>query len=188
MSELAQRLGLAKGTLYLYFETKEELFLVLLESMLETWLAELTERLKRVEPPASPQEMARLLYESLRFRQPMIRLSPMTHHFAGNVLDEEELAAFDRRLLGYLKPAATAVEQCLPGLRPGWGLRFMLHARAVTIGTFQRADKPALARKVASENPDLESFDITFEREFLFAMEALLRGLLEMSGEGESAS
>lgn len=187
MSELAQQLGLAKGTLYLYFETKEELFLVLLEHMLELWLTELAERLTQVEAPASPREVACLFHESLRFRQPMIRLSPMTHHFAGNVLDEQELAAFDRRLLGYVMPAAAAIERCLPGLRPGWGLRFMLHARAVTIGTFQRADKPELARKVASENPDLRSFDITFEQEFLFATEALLRGLLEMSREGEAA-
>ena len=187
MSELAQRLGLAKGTLYLYFETKDELFLVLIEQMLEMWLGELEERLNQLEAPASPREIACLLCESLRFRQPMIRLSPMMYHLAGNVLDEEELAAFGRRILGYLTPAAAAVERCLPGLRPGWGLRFMLHARAVTIGTFQRTDKPEVARKVASENPDLESFDITFEREFLSATEALLRGLLEMSREGEAA-
>ena len=183
MSELAQRLGLAKGTLYLYFETKEQLFIVLFEQMLEEWLAELAQRYCCLPVPATPGQVALVMAESLEHRHPMIRLFPLMHHLAGNVFEEEEMAAFDRRVLSYLLPVAQQVERCLPDLRPGWGFRFLLHARAVTIGTFQRADKPEIARRVAIENPDLRGFDITFEREFLFAVEALLRGLLEMSGD-----
>src|SRR5215831_15801764 len=37
MSEIAERAGLAKGTIYLYFTTKEELFLALQEQQLLAW-------------------------------------------------------------------------------------------------------------------------------------------------------
>jgi len=36
MTDLAQRLGLGKGTLYLYFPTKESLFLAVLQAVLES--------------------------------------------------------------------------------------------------------------------------------------------------------
>ena len=37
MSHLAKNIGLAKGTLYLYFETREEIFLTLYEQSLVRW-------------------------------------------------------------------------------------------------------------------------------------------------------
>ena len=37
MSQLAKKIGLAKGTLYLYFQTREELFLTLYEQSLIRW-------------------------------------------------------------------------------------------------------------------------------------------------------
>ena len=37
MDEVARKAGVAKGTLYLYFRTKEELFLGLLERAFEAW-------------------------------------------------------------------------------------------------------------------------------------------------------
>jgi len=45
MAEVAQRAGLSKGTVYLYFETKEELFLALLEDLLFAWYDTLDRRL-----------------------------------------------------------------------------------------------------------------------------------------------
>ena len=37
MSKLAKKIGLAKGTLYLYFQTREELFLTLYDQSLIQW-------------------------------------------------------------------------------------------------------------------------------------------------------
>jgi AcrR family transcriptional regulator len=37
MSHLAKKAGVAKGTLYLYFETREEIFLTLYEQSLIRW-------------------------------------------------------------------------------------------------------------------------------------------------------
>src|SRR6516164_8593225 len=48
MDEVARRASLAKGTLYLYFATKEELFLGLVERELWAWFDALDERLLSV--------------------------------------------------------------------------------------------------------------------------------------------
>jgi AcrR family transcriptional regulator len=44
MAELAEQCGLAKGTLYLYFDSKEELFLAALELELAAWFEHLATR------------------------------------------------------------------------------------------------------------------------------------------------
>src|SRR6185436_5575120 len=37
VADVAERAGIAKGTVYLYFKTKEELLLALLEQLLDAW-------------------------------------------------------------------------------------------------------------------------------------------------------
>ena len=57
MNQVAREAGLAKGTLYLYFDTREELFLALLTEHLRAWVGELTTRLDE-RRPATPGEVA----------------------------------------------------------------------------------------------------------------------------------
>lgn len=45
MADVAARTGLAKGTVFLYFPTKEALFLALLDDLLAAWFAKLNGRL-----------------------------------------------------------------------------------------------------------------------------------------------
>src|SRR3712207_5711458 len=49
MADVAERAALAKGTVFLYFPTKEALFLALLEEQLFAWFARLEEALGRSE-------------------------------------------------------------------------------------------------------------------------------------------
>lgn len=53
MANVARRAGVAKGTLYVYFETKEALFLTLCHEQLAGWLTALDERLTTA--PSSPR-------------------------------------------------------------------------------------------------------------------------------------
>ncbi|GGM01376.1 TetR/AcrR family transcriptional regulator [Deinococcus aerophilus] len=55
MNEVAREAGLAKGTLYLYFGTKEDLFLELLAGHLRDWTGRLEEALRREQPTTLTQ-------------------------------------------------------------------------------------------------------------------------------------
>ena len=70
MSSVAQRADLAKGTLYLYFPTKEELFLALLDSLLERWFEQVSAKLERVDSA----QLAEILVRSLEGFEDMVRL------------------------------------------------------------------------------------------------------------------
>lgn len=180
MAELASRLGFAKGTLYLYFETKEELFLALLEGMLGTWLAELAIWCSAIKKPSRPRLLAELITRSLRGKPHLLRLLPMLETLLERSSSYEAVAGFQRRLLDQLSPVADAVSECLPQLPREACVRLMLHLRALMMGMFQRSQKPQVMQRIVSENPEYAVFVVDFESEFTFAAEALIEGYLRV--------
>ncbi|MDQ0786348.1 TetR/AcrR family transcriptional regulator [Streptomyces sp. B3I8] len=66
LNEISRRVGLAKSNVLRYFESREAVLLELLDSFLESWIAELTDELAAgVEAGASPETRARQLAEIL---------------------------------------------------------------------------------------------------------------------------
>ena len=65
MIDLAQRLGLGKGTLYLYFPTKEALFLAVLQAEMGAWFQAAARVLDDTPAGADPAAVARELVREL---------------------------------------------------------------------------------------------------------------------------
>src|SRR3712207_3851108 len=66
MAALAKEAGLAKGTLYLYFRTKEALFLALLESGFDAWFDVIDARLNAGDGAWAPEDAADAIVRSVR--------------------------------------------------------------------------------------------------------------------------
>src|SRR5262245_24619046 len=98
MQDVAARTGLAKGTLYLYFATKEELVLALLEDELEVWFATVDERLARLRKP-DEEAVARLLVGALAERPLFVRLLAILHALLEQNLPREATLRFKRTIL-----------------------------------------------------------------------------------------
>ena len=68
MAHLAKLAGLAKGTLYIYFDTKEELFLDLYNQVLEDWLDRFVRATNKSQSPSElPAILARISIETELF-------------------------------------------------------------------------------------------------------------------------
>src|SRR5687768_1723682 len=78
MGQVAEQAGLAKGTLYLYFKTKEELILALLEEELDVWFALVDDRIEHLRRPDA-DAVATLLCRSLDERPLFVRLLSILH-------------------------------------------------------------------------------------------------------------
>src|SRR5690242_15796932 len=78
MAEIAELCGLAKGTLYLYFDSKEELFLATLEGELTVWFDELAVALLAARR-MSPARFAQLVANSLVTHAMLADLLPLLH-------------------------------------------------------------------------------------------------------------
>jgi AcrR family transcriptional regulator len=140
MQQVAERAGLAKGTLFLYFETKEHLFLALTVEALNRWLSDLCADLRASTPPLMTLAFTRLVERSLR-RQPapggqstLLRLLSLHPHRLSELLDPGTRSDLTRSLQSSLNSTAELIEYCLPYLQPGQGEALLRRIIAFLIG------------------------------------------------------
>ncbi len=181
MAQLASRSGLAKGTLYLYFQTKEEVFLAVLDELLEGWLVELAGSFRQHRKLVSARTVAQVVLRSLQTRRELVRLLPLVETLLDRGASDQAVIAFERHALTYITTAGQALEECFPAMVPNSGVRLLLLLRALIMGMYLRANKPARIRRVISGNEELHVFDVRFDREFVFAAEALVDGFVNLT-------
>ena len=75
VADVAERAGVAKGTVFRYFPTKEDLGRALAGQHLARWADDLDRRLARLPGPPAPDIAARLLVESLAGRRDLLALA-----------------------------------------------------------------------------------------------------------------
>lgn len=176
MAALGERAGVAKGTLYLYFRTKEELFLALAERFLAEWFAEVEGRLARAAEAWTAERAAAALLESLRGREVLARLLSILGTILEHNVEFEAALRFKRELHARAFATGRLLEARLPWLVPGQGARLLLYLHALVVGLWQMAEpSPVVARIMAA--PELEPARIDFERDLAVTLGAMLRGL-----------
>jgi len=182
VSEVAGEAGLAKGTVYLYFETKEELFLSALEHQLVAWFEYLDGRLREMRDDCDIPGVVGLLCGSLEKRPALVRALAIMHGVLEQNVGFGAAMRFKQTLLSRLTRTGSLLEECLPLLGAGDGVRFLLRAHALIVGLWQLAD-PAPSSRRALEEPGIEGFRVDFASEFPETMRALLRGMQRESKE-----
>ena len=88
MKEISTAISLTRASIYNYFQTKEEIFLALLQREYERWTARL-EKAREDHERMSREEFARELAHSLEERQQLLKLLSM------NLYDLEENCRFE---------------------------------------------------------------------------------------------
>ena len=131
IARVAEAAGVAKGTAYIYFATKEALFLELVRAELTGWLDDLVAALKclRTRQPldAVPAAMAR----SVAQRPTLQRLLVLLHRVIEPKIDESAARDFKLFLRDLLVRASAAVCAKLPGLTEAQAGKLMLQLHAL---------------------------------------------------------
>src|SRR5882757_6965791 len=123
MAEIAKGAGLAKGTVYLYFETKEALFLQLLSDEMRAWFDNTAATL--TGPVSEASEVVQIIASTLSGRPLLPRLLGLLHPILERNVDDETLFAFKSRLLELTTNAADLFERVLD-LQAGMGISLTL--------------------------------------------------------------
>ncbi|HSP78305.1 MAG TPA: TetR family transcriptional regulator [Myxococcaceae bacterium] len=177
MADVAERAGLAKGTVFLYFPTKEALFLALLEEQLFAWFGRLEATLTEGGGRWTGARVARTVAESLEGEESLTRLLARLQTVLEQNVSAEQVRGFKERLLEAVGRAGALVERRLAFLQPGEGVRFLLHVNALVTGLRQMADMAPVVREVFAAAPHLEPLRVDFTPELTHALTLLLRGL-----------
>ncbi len=176
MAEVAARAGIVKGTLYLYWPTREELLLSVLEELLWQWLDELDGRLDETRAPVPPKKLASLICDSLASYEPLGRLLAVLQTVLEHNVSRASIVRFKSELAARMATTGARIEEQVP-LRRGQGVRVLLHLNALLVGLVQMADSAPLVQEVLSE-PPLTALKVELPRELRDALITYFVGLL----------
>lgn len=167
MSKLAKKIGLAKGTLYLYFQTREELFLTLYDQSLIRWSQTFIDELSdSMTSKAYSQKLFSTASADGTFLPLLIRLEHMIEHNVAIprlisskqvfIQQVEVLAEVTSNSLGLSKAQATEVVKTMGVL---------------LIGSTQGDQGPSLDHEELPEN--VQNLIVSFSSEPLFVKNAV---------------
>lgn len=176
MASVAERVGLAKGTMYLYFATKEELFLALADRELVAWFDDVYARLSDEQPTWNIPALSRTICATLDVRPGLTRLLAILSTVLEHNIDLESATRFKRMVLANMQRVGALLERRLPFLAAGEGTQTLLRCYALVIGLRHLAD-PAPVVREALQQPDLAPFNISFADELTESVTALLLGM-----------
>ena len=128
MAEVADEAGLAKGTVYLYFASKDELLLALHERHVDDFFRALIALLARGEA-VSIEEITTITRTHIVERPTFLPLE--------TEVPREIALAFKERMAQRLQAASIGLERHFPELAPGGGVALLRHSYALIVGLWQ---------------------------------------------------
>jgi AcrR family transcriptional regulator len=170
MAQIAQSAGLAKGTLYLYFKTKEDIYLELLVHEFGGWMEDVREGCTGDAPA-----IARHISRTLCARPRLTRLLALQHAQLEASVDAQAVMICRRRLRDAMLPCAEALEAALTQLAPGDGFRLLIWVHAAACGLIPLG-APAAHVARAHRAMDLAMFRLALEDELAAMIEVMLTG------------
>jgi AcrR family transcriptional regulator len=176
MAAVAERVGLAKGTMYLYFASKEELFLALAEQEISGWFEDVIARLSENDADWDIPAVVEAICPTLSARPELTRLLAILSTVLEQNIDFESATRFKRLLLGQMQRIGALLERRLPFLAAGEGMQTLLRCYALVIGLRHLADPAPVVAEVLRQ-PDLAPFNIAFADELTASVTTLLLGM-----------
>jgi AcrR family transcriptional regulator len=172
-ADIAQRAGLAKGTLFLYFKTKEALFLEVLSISMRDWFVESATLIKKRKK--SPQTLANVIATTLLARPALIRLLASLHPVLDRNNDPNSILKFKESLLQLTNDTASLFHEAL-GLPMQRCARIALWMHSLIVGLAQVTSPSRLVRSTL-ENPHLAHIQRDFATEVEDSLRALFDGV-----------
>lgn len=176
MARIAEEAGVAKGTVYLYFGTKEELFLALLEDMLLAWFEALDDSLGASREPLGAEGLAGLVTRSLEDLPHLPRLLGILHGVLEQNVDYLSALRFREFWATRLQRTGRYLEHRVPALREGQGPGLLLKVHALVLGLWQLSDASPVLEEVLAA-PGLQVFRLSFSELLFQSLLDLIHGL-----------
>lgn len=176
VADIAREAGLAKGTVYLYFRTKEEIFIGLLEDDFSQLMGRLPALLAGLPPHGSDaaRQFAPPYAEAIRSLPDLLPLAAISNGVLEQNLPFEAMTRFKLGLAQALEACGTLLETRCPQLAPGEGATLLMRTYALTLGLWQALEYPQAFLEQLSQ----ESFRV-LKRDFPTELQAAVIQLWE---------
>ncbi len=164
VAAVASAAGVAKGTLYLYFKTKEEIFLGLLDWRFSAWFSDIETQLDKTKDDMSPETVVASICHYIEKNPLFLQLAGRGHMYLEEASEIEVAFKFKENQSTKLQEVGSYIERYLPGLPEGRGWKMLLRSYAFILGLRQLTDRPAYVQ-AAIDAGELEYFTLDFHEE-----------------------
>jgi AcrR family transcriptional regulator len=179
IEKIAKKTGIAKGTVFLYFKTKEELFLSLAKYEINKLFSDLNEHLTELnknKKDCSVMDLQKIIKDSTVNKPFLIRLMSILNIILERNIDYKTASDFKIKLHDNIIKTGTLLEKCFSFLKPGDGNKFIMWIYILIIGIQQASDPSPVSRKVINK-AELNLFDINFNDQFFDMLNIIIKGL-----------
>jgi len=170
---LAHRAGLAKGTVYLYFGTREEVLLAVHAEHAQR-LFDVLER-ALAAPKPDTRRITRAVVRHLQAHPEFLPLAATCRSMLETNISIEAALAFKLNIGARLGPLGARVETLYPQLPRGQGAPLLMASYGMMLGLWQIAEPPDCLEQ-AMALPEMRMFRITFESQLSTALVNLWEG------------
>jgi AcrR family transcriptional regulator len=180
VAEVAEAAGLAKGTVYLYFPSKEEMLLSLHQRHLERYFRELM-RLLDGRGRVGFDEVWQVTRDRMIRVPGYLFLTGRCLGLMDRDIPTKAAVAYKVRVAQVLDAAGAALETHFAPLRPGQGVTLLQHSYGLIVGLWQLLH-PIERFGSAMKRAELALFRRDYEREVEQALRALWSGSMALPG------
>lgn len=183
VEELARSAGLAKGTVYLYFGTREEVLLAVHAERQQ----QLFDTLDKALSPARVdiRLVARTVARFLRAHPEFLPLASNCRGMLETNIGTGPALAYKQAIGARLVQIGTRLEALFPTLSKGQGVALLMASYALMIGLWQISDPPECLAQVM-ERPDMRLFKVDLEKQLNAALVNLWEGAILRGNGGDS--
>lgn len=159
-AQIATAAGLAKGTVYIYFRTKEEIFIALLERGVADFLTKLEDSIVQLKGRRE-QKIAAVLsvyVEYLEQHRELLRLDAMSHAVLEKNLETSKCLEHKLTFITRLQKSALVIERTFQ-IEEGRGITLLMRTFAMTRGLWQNYPEDDMRPELAdAATPLYKSF------------------------------
>jgi TetR/AcrR family transcriptional regulator len=177
VAQVAETAGLAKGTVYLYFETKEEMTMALHQRDSAELFNRLEALLIKEGRKITVEKVVDGFCEFVRETPLFLHLGAFCHLALERNINPDVVYTFRLKIAARLSELSQMMVERFNGLDHERGMMVLKHTYAFAIGTWQLTEPSELGKKI-NERPGLEAFRRDFHVDLKRGLIALWRGHL----------
>ncbi|AWB65010.1 TetR/AcrR family transcriptional regulator [Saccharobesus litoralis] len=175
---IANHSGIAKGTVYLYFKSKEEIFLALLEQHYKNWYADITGAITEDKPDAD--HIIQALCHYVEQQPQFFRLASLSHSVIEQNVDKDILIAFKNRMAQMVQVTGQELAKKLEIEDDETCSQLLVRSYAMLLGLWQISTPPEKLAEILS-SPNLTVLQPEFSMEAKQSLAQLWVGYLEQN-------
>jgi AcrR family transcriptional regulator len=178
MNAIGHEASITKGTVYLYFSTKEELFLCLFKRLMGQLSEEMILELKdtvREKTALTSEEIISIVKIIVNKQPEILRLLSILNIVLEKNIAYDVALEFKTAMHALIEKSGSVFETLFPVFKKGDGSNFINQLFFIAVGVFQFSERSPVIERINREN-NFRHFNISFQEHFFQTMELLLMG------------